>query len=958
LATNQTVLWEEVWKRTKNSKHFALANGSKQAVIFQGDVHYLDINGNYQNSDLILHDEAELDLFDFPIAADGKDLFEYKLGIIKQVRAVDNVDREKCSFQALKLPFAVKLPRNWQKGYTVGKDSARLIFIPVGASASVGVLDEKTKTSIHYQDAWNDTDVVLEVTENGLKETLTLKTSKSPTIFSFEVVGELADDLTSGSLKLQPAWLQDANGARRDVLQTVRREDIGVYLDLIADVEGLVFPVIVDPTVEIQPDATSGKDTYISELSPTVNYGSDDVISAGSDSTNPQRRALLQFDLASIPANSSVTSAILALYLYSVSTSIDINITTHRITDSWDESAVNWNIQPGHHTEAVGTTAVGAVSATYNFTITSLVSLHVASPSTNYGVMLKSPETTASERKTFRSSDYSDSTQRPKLTVIYNVPPTAPTIIYPNGGETWNASEMIYWTASTDTETASANLMYNIELSVDGGASYPYTIASLTDAGDIARLHDFSAIPQSSTCLIRIRAYDGALYGAWDVSDGVFTIQHNLAPTAPTFLSPSSGVIDRSLITRLSWQHNDPNADPQAQFDLMRSSDSGGNWVTTTQATTNQYLDVPANTLAHGTILWKVRTYDASGLSSAYSSQATFLAGNKPSTPTVYAPTGTIATASPTVQWSSIGQASYQIQALNSSSAVIWDTGEVVSTNLARTLGVLLANSSDYTIKVRIKNVDGLWSDYGSTSVSVSYTPPAIPLLSVSTGTGYIGVTSTNPTPSGSQPAVTANDIYRREVGEASWTRISAGVASSTGYNSFITSFFSVYMGMGSYYKDYSVASGKLYEYKTTAKGDNGTESDSPIVVGVVTLRGVWLHDVTDPVGTAYNFQYDGFKNVSWQPEVVLMQFAGRKQTVVEFGESETNKISVKLQMKSGDLDYAMLQYLVRRKPTFCYRDGRGRKMFGVVTTLPMSDERYGYTTSIEVTENSFNEVV
>ena len=32
--------------------------------------------------------------------------------------------------------------------------------------------------------------------------------------------------------------------------------------------------------------------------------------------------------------------------------------------------------------------------------------------------------------------------------------------------------------------------------------------------------------------------------------------------------------------------------------------------------------------------------------------------------------------------------------------------------------------------------------------------------------------------------------------------------------------------------------------------------------------------------------------------------------------------------------------------------------MFGVVTTLPMSDERYGYTTSIEVTENSFNEVV
>ncbi len=86
--------------------------------------------------------------------------------------------------------------------------------------------------------------------------------------------------------------------------------------------------------------------------------------------------------------------------------------------------------------------------------------------------------------------------------------------------------------------------------------------------------------------------------------------------------------------------------------------------------------------------------------------------------------------------------------------------------------------------------------------------------------------------------------------------------------------------------------------------------------------------------------------------------FAGRRSPVTEFGESEEGKISIQLQMKKGDSDYDKLQSLIKSKSALCYRDGRGRKMFGSILALPVSDKFYGYTTTIEVNENSFSEVV
>lgn len=44
---------------------------------------------------------------------------------------------------------------------------------------------------------------------------------------------------------------------------------------------------------------------------------------------------------------------------------------------------------------------------------------------------------------------------RPVLAVTYNSVPSAPVVTSPNGGETWNASQTVTWTASTDVSNLS-----------------------------------------------------------------------------------------------------------------------------------------------------------------------------------------------------------------------------------------------------------------------------------------------------------------------------------------------------------------------------------------------------------------------------------------------------------------------------------------------------------------------
>ncbi|MED4586677.1 hypothetical protein P9578_28380 [Brevibacillus choshinensis] len=414
----------------------------------------------------------------------------------------------------------------------------------------------------------------------------------------------------------------------------------------------------------------------------------------------------------------------------------------------------------------------------------------------------------------------------------------------------------------------------------------------------------------------------------------------NTPPTAPTNLYPNGISVDRSQNLRFSWQHNDTPGDVQSKYDLRYRMVGNVNWNDVSNVTPNQFFDQPGSSLTKGQYEWQVRTYDQADAVSPYSAQAVFTAGDKPVSPTILEPVATITGPRPNVSWSSADQTAYQVHVVDGVTTV-WDTGEVISGNKMVTVGVDLSNNKTYTFKVRIKNADGIWSNWTQSSQSVSFTPPATPVITTSVQAEMVAIQITNPAPTGTQPNAAFNDLYRKESTETVWTRIASDVP------------------VNGSYVDYTPASGVSYDYKAIVTGDNGTIAESASKTASFTLKGVWLHSVMDPVGTIGNYPFDGNgRSSSWQTEVELMKFAGRDKPVAEFGEQEAENINVSIRVTRDELQYRKLMNLIRSREIVCYRDGRGRRVFGVCSGLPVTDETVGYTINLMIDEIDYEEGV
>lgn len=199
-----------------------------------------------------------------------------------------------------------------------------------------------------------------------------------------------------------------------------------------------MFGAAAQTTLTLQPGAATGNDASLgyhdNYNTATQNYGSDIYIKAfcipGAQGGQNTNRAVISFDLSTIPAGATIVSSNLTLYGTGYINSMlpghfgNNTSTVSRITSAWTENAVTWNTAPSFTTQNQATLAQSTSAAQdYITDVTALVQDMINNPSTSFGFYLalvtENPSNSAA--LLFHSSDGPNSAKWPKLEITYTV---------------------------------------------------------------------------------------------------------------------------------------------------------------------------------------------------------------------------------------------------------------------------------------------------------------------------------------------------------------------------------------------------------------------------------------------------------------------------------------------------------------------------------------------------------
>ncbi len=190
----------------------------------------------------------------------------------------------------------------------------------------------------------------------------------------------------------------------------------------------------------IQPDPVAGKDTVVSMSNPTSTHGNepDMWVIRKTWSGYEQQYSLMQFGIPDNLTDVTITNATFEFFVTRTFFESSNVASAHKIITSWDESSVNWNSKPDFETTPFGSVSLlsnvdpnPAFSSTQPYwaqiDITSTFQNWADGTWENYGLLLKTTGT-INDKFQFYSSDYTNGSLRPKITVEYTATVPEPSI--------------------------------------------------------------------------------------------------------------------------------------------------------------------------------------------------------------------------------------------------------------------------------------------------------------------------------------------------------------------------------------------------------------------------------------------------------------------------------------------------------------------------------------------------
>lgn len=480
--------------REENVKHFKLADGSCQAIIYSQAVHRRDSNGIWQDIDNNLY-LNELNDEEVYVTADKRVSFAKEYCPNSKLFSINE--------NGYSISMSLEENESQIKQSTSGSGEKSIGSKPSVTNAKASrenswkTVEEAARisntTSLKYSDVAENTDIQYVLEGNSVKENIVVNAKSDNYIYKFRMntEGLIAEcdregkivfyDENDGTVRylIPIPYMYDADGVTSyNVKYELDKQSDDTYLiSIVADEQWInsserVFPVTIDPTVVGDDIAI---DTYISSLSKDTNYGSEDNIWISGTKT-----AFIKIGLPNsiyLPQGAVITNASLNVYYYYLSnvTSGELVAGAYEILYPWSSDQVTWNIANQNPNLGISSTVVSTATLSVDssngvnspglavFDITDLMQDWIDGQSnygvalkyisgTNYSVILKSSEATGSFGPYYSITYYPVIDIEPsRITMNVGGTQQIPYTTYPSG------SSVVWSSSKTSVVTVNSN---------------------------------------------------------------------------------------------------------------------------------------------------------------------------------------------------------------------------------------------------------------------------------------------------------------------------------------------------------------------------------------------------------------------------------------------------------------------------------------------------------------------
>ena len=444
--------------REENVKHFRLADGTFEAIMYAEPVHRKDANGVWQDIDNTLTFIAEKNIQryatpDLRVAfadyADAnKDLFvlnengySISMRFVNDLSLKNVVDSETVRPSAMEEPVVKNTAEQRRdKKYEDIREAA--------------VIDNRSSITYDNVDLYTNIEYVLQ--GNDIKENIIVTAQRNDYryIFQLNVTGLTAQMDEAGNIRLYdsetgqskyciPApYMYDNEGIySNDVYYELRLTSTGTYtIAVIADkawinAEDRALPVTIDPTLILEG---SHKDAFTYSTSPNTRYGTSTELWISDTCTT-----YISIDMLELPSGATFNSATLSVYYYYNAgiTNGSLLAGAYQVLGAWNETTITHNNAPTVDSTRLSTAIMEANGSNLesrpelaNFDISSLAEKWYSGESINYGIALKRENSTTSTKYSVILKSYESGEFYPFIRVRY-------THYIPDGVYAFRASE-------------------------------------------------------------------------------------------------------------------------------------------------------------------------------------------------------------------------------------------------------------------------------------------------------------------------------------------------------------------------------------------------------------------------------------------------------------------------------------------------------------------------------------